>query len=66
MIVYRLKSVNDVFNILGVWLADLDTARMDTISILKTLEETPMNDLVQAALICHLRLKTKKSLGKKK
>lgn len=66
MIVYRLKSVNDVFNILGVWLADLDTARIDTISILKTLEETPMNDLVQAALICHLRLKTKKSLGKKK
>ncbi|XP_025199699.1 E3 ubiquitin-protein ligase SHPRH [Melanaphis sacchari] len=60
----RLKSVNDVYNILGVWLADLDTARIDTISILKKLEETPMNDLVQSALLCHLRLKTKKGNSK--
>lgn len=61
-----MKSVNDVFNILGIWLADLDTARVDTISILNTLENTPMNDLVQAALICHLRLKTKKTSVKNK
>lgn len=66
MVIYRLKSVNDVFNILGVWLADLDTAREDSISILKTLEETPMNNLVQAALLCHLRLKSKKNSGKNK
>ncbi|XP_022181789.1 E3 ubiquitin-protein ligase SHPRH-like isoform X2 [Myzus persicae] len=60
----RLKSVNDVYNILSVWLADLDTARIDTISKLRTLEETPMNDLVQSALICHLRLKAKKGNSK--
>lgn len=66
LIVCRLKSVNDVFNILGVWLADLDTARMDTLSILKTLEETPIDDQVQAALMCHLRMKKKSSQNKKK
>uniref|UniRef100_A0A2S2R190 E3 ubiquitin-protein ligase n=1 Tax=Sipha flava TaxID=143950 RepID=A0A2S2R190_9HEMI len=60
----RLKSVNDVYNILGVWLADLDKARIDTISILNNLEETPMNDLVQSALICHLRLKSKKGVSR--
>jgi hypothetical protein len=56
--------VNDVYNILGVWLADLDKARIDTISILNNLEETPMNDLVQSALICHLRLKSKKGVSR--
>ncbi|XP_008183763.1 E3 ubiquitin-protein ligase SHPRH isoform X2 [Acyrthosiphon pisum] len=60
----RLKSVNDVYNILGVWLADLDTARIDTISKLKALEEIPMTDLVQSALVCHLRLKSKKGNSK--
>lgn len=53
-----------MYNILSVWLADLDTARIDTISKLRTLEETPMNDLVQSALICHLRLKAKKGNSK--
>jgi len=59
-----LKSVGDVYNVLSCWLADLDTARNKTISMLKTLEETPMNDLVQKALICHLRLKSKKPNSK--
>jgi len=59
-----LKSVSDVYNILGIWLADLDTARIHTISKLETLQETPMNDLVQSALICHLRLKAKKGNSK--
>jgi len=63
---YRLKSVNDVYNILGVWLADLDTARLDTITILKVLEESPMNDLVPNALTCHLRLKTKRVIARKR
>jgi len=61
---FRLKSVNDVYNILGAWLADLDIARVDTVSILQALEETPMNDLVPNALICHLRLKSKKGVSK--
>ncbi|CAI6373127.1 unnamed protein product [Macrosiphum euphorbiae] len=50
----RLKSVNDVHNTLGVWLADLDTSRINTISKLNALEDTSVNDLVQSALICHL------------
>lgn len=53
-----------MYNILGIWLADLDTARIDTLKILKTLEESPMNDLVQSALVCHLRLKAKKGNSK--
>ncbi|KAE9531943.1 hypothetical protein AGLY_010145 [Aphis glycines] len=57
----RLKSVGDVYNVLSVWLTDLNLGRNRTISMLKTLEETPMNDLVQKALICHLRLKSKKA-----
>jgi len=65
-IMFRLKSVNDVYNILGAWLADLDTARMDTVSILQVLEETSMNDLVLNALRCHLRLKSKKGVSKNK
>jgi len=56
-----LKSVGDVYNVLSVWLTDLNLGRNRTISMLKTLEETPMNDLVQKALICHLRLKSKKA-----
>jgi len=59
-----LKSENDVYNILGVWLSDLNIARTDTISRLKALEEAPMNDLVQSALVCHLRLKSKKGNSK--
>lgn len=51
---------------LDVWSADLNTARTETISILKTLEETPMNDLVVSALTCHLRLKSKRPSIRKK
>lgn len=61
---YRLETMNDVYNILGVWLSDLDSARNDTIHILKTFEETPMADLIESALLCHLRLKSKKSYSK--
>eukprot|EP00102_Acyrthosiphon_pisum_P022719 XP_016659929.1 PREDICTED: uncharacterized protein LOC100569594 [Acyrthosiphon pisum] len=50
----RLKSVNDIHKILGVWLADLNTARISIISKLKALEDASMNDLVQSALMCHL------------
>lgn len=53
--------MDDVYNTLSSWLDDLEVARTNTISVLKTLEETPMNDLVVAALTCHLRIKSKKS-----
>jgi len=62
----KLKSVNDVYNILSTWLIDLDFARGDTISKLQHLEQTPMNDLVLSALSCHLRLKSKKNASKNK
>ncbi|XP_050542119.1 E3 ubiquitin-protein ligase SHPRH-like [Daktulosphaira vitifoliae] len=58
----KLKSMNDIYNILSVWLADLDSARIDTHSILKVLEEIPMCDLVQSALSCHLRIKSRRSI----
>lgn len=63
---FRLKSVNDVYNILSVWLADLDSARVDTLKVLNVLETVAMNDLVQDALTCHLRIKTKKNTATKK
>jgi len=55
-----LKSIDVVHNILDGWLADLDSARKETILLLDKLEEIPMNDLVLAALACHLRLKSSK------
>ncbi|XP_029341320.1 E3 ubiquitin-protein ligase SHPRH-like [Acyrthosiphon pisum] len=56
----RLKSVNDVHNTLSVWLDDLHTARISTISKLKALEDASMSDLVQRALMCHLSLRIRK------
>lgn len=52
--------MDDVYNILNNWLTDLNTARIDTIAILNNLEEMPMNDLVETALMCHLRIKSPK------
>lgn len=57
--------MNDVFNILGVWLADLNEARFESINVLNNLQKVPTNDLVQSALICHLRLKTKRLIKKR-
>lgn len=60
---FRLKTMHDVFTILTIWLTDLDSARTDTIATLNTLEKSSMKDLVDKALTCHLRVKSKKSLS---
>lgn len=62
---FRLTSINDVCNILDVWLIDLNSARTKTISKLKTLERASMNDL---EIVCHLQHGTtlKKLISRKR
>lgn len=55
--------MHDVFTVLTIWLTDLDAARINTIATLNTLEKTSMNDLVEKALLCHLRVKSKKGFS---
>ncbi|VVC30495.1 Hypothetical protein CINCED_3A019573 [Cinara cedri] len=59
----KLKTRSDVFTVLSIWLTDLNTARVDTLATLNTLAGTSMNDLVEKALLCHLRVKSKKGLS---
>lgn len=55
--------MHDVFTILTIWLTDLNAARTDTLATLNTLEKSSMKDLVEKALLCHLRVKSKKGLS---
>ncbi|XP_050424544.1 E3 ubiquitin-protein ligase SHPRH [Adelges cooleyi] len=57
----RLKSLNDVYSTLYSWLDDLNSARIDSLTVLGKLQKTKMCDLVQSALICHLRIIKRRS-----
>lgn len=51
---YRLKSLEDVHNKLGLWLYGLNHERNKTIHLLQILKEKSMTDLLESALSCHL------------
>lgn len=55
---YRLKSMVNVRNILSRWLVDLDLARNLAIPLLKTLDETPMTQLIESAFSCCLYIES--------
>lgn len=51
-----MNSIKDVYNVLNVWLTDLDIKRKEIISILKKLKEISMENLVQSVLKCHINV----------